>query len=564
MNKISSFSYFLRKSPVVRTGGWICAALLFVIVSVIFGMRIQQKPEIESIVPPVGSPGDLIIITGRDFGAVRDTSYVEFGGSRLTSSSYISWTDTEIKVILPPNIQDGLVFVGVQNVRSKPAFFANATTAPVAVTASVQTTLPIITGISPEKLSPGVLMTISGSNFGNSRDKSKVYFSSNREKMQAEEGAADDTFEFICADENDFDYQYWSDSEIRVYVPDGASDGVVFVQTSRGKSAQRTVAVDNKAGAKSFITPKTYVIQVSADIEDNSSDRDSSIILRVPRPFESAAQPSATLIESSPEPIIPDFQHTVIHQAQGGKYAAGKRRFTQNFAVTVYETRTNVVAARLNSISSVNKELYSAATSADEIVPSANEEIRALLSSVIGKERNPYNIAVLVYNYMIQNFEILNTVRTGRVSPLDMLDSKKGDAYDFAVVFTALMRAAGIPSYTDSGVLVGVDLRAKNHWWCELYLPGFGWFPVDPALGAGMEYQGWKKDVDAATFYFGNLDGQHILFSRGLNEIKSSSPNSKTVQKSRSFALQSVWEEASGKSIKYSSYWADPSVIGVY
>ena len=129
MNKISSFSYFLRKSPVVRTGGWICAALLFIIVSVIFGMRIQQKPEIESVVPPVGSPGDLIIITGRDFGAVRDTSYVEFGGSRLTSSSYISWTDTEIKVILPPNIQDGLVFVGVKNVRSKPAFFANATTA---------------------------------------------------------------------------------------------------------------------------------------------------------------------------------------------------------------------------------------------------------------------------------------------------------------------------------------------------------------------------------------------------------------------------------------------------
>ena len=126
------------------------------------------------------------------------------------------------------------------------------------------------------------------------------------------------------------------------------------------------------------------------------------------------------------------------------------------------------------------------------------------------------------------------------------------------------MRAAGIPAYTDSGVLVGVDLRAKNHWWCEFYLPGFGWFPVDPALGAGMEYQGWKKDVDAATFYFGNLDGQHILFSRGLNEIKSSSPNSKTVQKSRSFALQSVWEEASGKSIKYSSYWAEPSVIGVY
>ena len=73
----------------------------------------------------------------------------------------------------------------------------------------------------------------------------------------------------------------------------------------------------------------------------------------------------------------------------------------------------------------------------------------------------------------------------------------------------------------------------------------------------------WSAEACAAQALW-CVDGQHILFSRGLNEIKSSSPNSKTVQKSRSFALQSVWEEASGKSIKYSSYWAEPSVIGVY
>lgn len=564
MNKSSSFSYFLRKSPVVRTAGWLCAVIIFAIVSVIFGIRIQKKPEIDSVVPPVGLPGDLIIISGKNFGAVRDTSYVEFSGCRLTSSSYISWSDSEIKVILPLDIQDGLVYVGVKNGRSNPAFFANSTAAPVAVTASAQPALPIITGVSPEKIAPGTLVTIFGSNFGDSRDKSKVYFSSGREKMQLDEVHDGDTFEFICADENDFDYQYWSDSEIRVYVPDGASGDSVFVQTSRGKSAQRTVVFDSKAGTKRFISPKTFVIQLSADIEDDSNDRDSTIVLRIPRPFESAAQPSATLVESSPEPVIPDFQHTMIQQVQGGRYAAGKKRFTHNFAVTVYEIRTNVVAARLSPMNSVNGELYSAATSADALIPSAHEEIRELLSSIIKKERNPYNIGVLVYNYMIQNYAVLDTVRTGRVSPLDMLDSKKGDAYDFAVIFTALMRAAGIPAYTDSGILIGTDLRAQNHWWCEFYLPGFGWLPVDPALGAGMEYQSWHKDIEPFHFYFGNLDGQHILFSRGLNEIKSSSPDSKTVQRTRSFALQSVWEEASGKAIKYSSYWAEPTVIGVY
>lgn len=564
MNKISSFNYFIKKSPIIRTIGWICFAIIFAFVSIILGIRVKQKPEIYSIVPPMGAPGDLVIISGNEFGNVKDTSYVEFAGCKLTSSSYISWKNDEIKVILPPNIQDGLVFVGIKNIRSKPAFFANVTTAPVAVTSSIQSTMPIITGLSPEKITPGTLLTISGSNFGNSRDKSKVYFSSNREKMQIDEGTSNETFEYICADENDFDYEYWSDSEIRVYIPDGAIGGVVFVETSKGKSAQRNIYIDNKAGTKSYLNPKTYVIQITADIDDNSNDKDSSIVLRVPRPFESSAQPSVKLIECNPEPIIPDYQHTVIHQIQNSKGLNTKKTFTQNFAITVYETRTTVTAAKLNSISSINKQLYSASTKADEIILSSNDEIKNLLSLIIKKETNPYNIAVLVYNYMLANYQIIQNPRTGKISPLDMLDSKKGDAYDFAVVFTSLIRAAGIPAFIDSGVLIGLDLHAKNHWWTEIYLPGFGWFPVDCALGAGLEYQNWQKDINAETFYFGNLDGQHILFSRNWNEIKPSSPNNKTVQKTRSFALQSIWEEASGKSIKYSSFWAEPSVIGVY
>ena len=72
------------------------------------------------------------------------------------------------------------------------------------------------------------------------------------------------------------------------------------------------------------------------------------------------------------------------------------------------------------------------------------------------------------------------------------------------------------------------------------------------------------KELDAKSYYFGNLDGQHIVFSRGWNDIKPGPQNNKTVYRPRSYALQSIWEEASGKVIKYSSYWADPIVIGVY
>lgn len=541
-------------------------ALLFMLGSLLFGLHINQKPVIDSINPPVGSPGDLIIISGKGFGNTRETNYVEFGGSKLTSSSYISWTDTEIKVVLPANVKDGLVVVETKNNRSKPAFFANATAAPVAVTQNPQTTVPIITSLSPEKISVGTLVTIYGVNFGNSKDNSKVFFSVNREKPINEENLASKTqedFAFTEANLDDFDYEYWSDNEIRLYVPDGAVSGDIFVSTSKGKSPMRHIEINNKSGTKSFISPKTYVIQVAVDIDDTAGDKDSQIILRCPRPFTSPAQPVVVVSECTPEPIIYDFQHTMIHQTSGAR-GSGKTKFKQNFAITTYDTRTEIFPSAINSSAQMNKKLKAAATRADSCIPSDDEELVKTARSIAKNEKNPYVIAALTYNYMLKEFVILQDVRKGNISPLDLLRTKRGDAYDFAVIFTALLRANGIAALTDSGILVETDLKTRPHWWSEFYVPGFGWIPVDIAIAAGLDYHPWQKDIVPHQFYFGNLDGQHILFSRGWNEFKPSAPNNKTVSRPRSYSLQSIWEEASGKTIKYSSYWSNPTVIGVY
>ena len=566
MDSSSVINYFFRKSPVIRTLCWIALALIFALGSLLFGLHVNQKPVIYSINPPVGSPGDLIIITGKGFGNTRETNYVEFGGSKLTSSSYISWTDSEIKVVLPANVRDGLVVVETKSNRSKPAFFANATAAPIAVTQNPQTTAPIITSLSPEKISVGTLITISGVNFGNAKDNSKVFFSVNREKPINDENFASksqDDLAFTEANEDDFDYEYWSDNEIRLYVPDGAVSGDIFVSTNKGKSPMRHIEINKKIGTKSFISPKTYVIQVAVDIDDTAGDKDSQIILRCPRPFTSPAQPVVLVSECSPDPIIYDFQHTIIHQTSGAR-GSGKTKFKQNFAVTSYDTRTEIFPSAINSSASINKNLKASATKADSCIPSDNEEIIKLARSIAKNEKNPYTIAALTYNYMLKEFEILQDIRKGNISPLDLLQTKHGDAYDFAVIFTALLRANGIAALPDSGILVETDLKTRPHWWSEFFIPGFGWLPIDIALAAGLDYQPWQKDIVPHQFYFGNLDSQHILFNRGWNEFKPSAPNNKTVSRPRSYSLQSIWEEASGKTIKYSSYWSNPTVIGVY
>ena len=70
--------------------------------------------------------------------------------------------------------------------------------------------------------------------------------------------------------------------------------------------------------------------------------------------------------------------------------------------------------------------------------------------------------------------------------------------------------------------------------------------------------------IDSKEYYFGNMDSHHILFSRGWSQLKPFSADSKIVQQPRSFALQSIWEEANKDTAKYSSYWSVPVVKGVY
>lgn len=573
MNSSSAFNYFFRKSPLLRALLWILFAVLFTVISLFVSKKLKILPEIKELKPPIGSPGDIVVINGHGFGNSKDSGYVDFGGSTLTASSYILWSDEQIKIVLPPDVQDGLVTVKTKNGRSNPAFFANKNAAPVAIMPDKASILPTVTSFSPETPVVGGEFIIYGMNFGTIRDKSQVFFSIQRGETRTQRNESENSgireenkenLRFIPCNEDDFDYEYWSDNEIRVRIPDGAVAGEAYIQTAKGKSPEVFVKITGKAGVKAFISPKTYLIQTAVDIDDTANDKDSSIILRCPRPYITAAQPLVQLTNSKYEPVIENYQHSTIYQVRKDNAKEEKKRFSEDFMIYVYEMRTEISAAKLGKRDGINPELYEYATRADECVPSDDEAVHDLLKKIIGNEKNAYNIAALVYNYMTENFTVRGDIRRGKISPIDLIDKKHGDAYDFAMIFTALLRAAGIPALPDSGILVDADMKAQNHWWCEFYLSEFGWVPADPALGAGLDYQPWRKDTDVKKYYFGNLDAQHILFSRGWNEIKPSSPQNKTVTRRRTFALQGIWEEALGKNIKYGSYWADPVVLGVY
>ena len=569
MDSSGKFSYSLRRYPVVRVLSVIL--LIGIILGSIYliGFRTKPVPEIYSVVPPVGSPGDLVVINGVNFGSVRDMGYVEIAGSKLTASSYISWADNCIKIVLPANVQDGLLIVGTKEERSKPALFANEVDIPVPVPAVQQVTKPVITLLSSDKISVGELLVITGNNFGDSKNQSKVLFTMDCNNKISEADYKNMimlTENMIPASEDDFDYVSWSNTEITVRVPDGAYTGVVIVDTGREKSDPKELTINTDAGRKEYLNKKIYLVQYTADIADVVTDDVSTITLRCPIPFSCPAQPQVEITETSPEPILMNYQNNLIHQITKSRNNTPKSVFKQTFVLPVFEVRANVNPVKIGTYKNTEKNLLSGSLRADTLVPSDKSAVKELCEKIIGKEKNPWNKAKLIYNYMCENFKIQDKVRKNDSDPLDLIKKESGDAFDFAVICTALLRAAEVPAYTDGGVLVNPDLSTQSHWWCEFYIDKIGWIPCDPALGAGLEFKQWSDSdvVDVKEYYFGNMDSHHILFSRGWSQLKPFSADNKIVQQPRSFALQSIWEEANRDTAKYSSYWSVPVVKGVY
>ncbi len=565
-------SKLLRGSPLFRILSLVCAVAIAVGVFSLCSAGAKKTPTITSINPPVGSPGDIMIINGENFGPAREyLSYVEIGGSKITEGGFIEWTDTAIRFVLPANIQDGLVYVSSKNGKSKPVFFANAAGIPVAVPPNTKTTMPIIVSIQPEKAAPGTLLTITGSNFGEIRGTSKVYFTANRDDSASSVSAKNFGLEankfdpkFIPADEGDFDYEYWSGNEVRVRVPDGAADGLVYIQTEKGGSNYYHEDIDIPVGKKTYSSRRTYLIQSSAEVDSIKITKQASLTLRIPFPPVTSRQPVAELSECTPDPVINEYKGTTIHQFDLSTQGPKKVTTKQSFVVATYTVETDINPKNVKNFSEKKRALFQTFTAADDLIQSRNDKVVRTAAEITKGYTNPFSKAKIVYDWLTANFKYSAKESNKPFDPEAFLYKKKGSAYDFAILYTSLLRACGVPAQIYSGILANADMKAIDHWWCAFYIENFGWVPVDPALGAGMEYKPFRPVENPSEWYFGNLDSQHIIFSRGWNSLKPTLMNSKTVYRDRSYALQSVWEESSEGVKKYSSLWNTPIVVGVY
>jgi transglutaminase-like putative cysteine protease len=538
-----------------------------------------KAPVITSIDPKFGRMGEIITLTGKNFGASRDESNIIIAGISPTNSSYYLWQDNMIIVRIPELGESGLVYVRVRGKKSNGVLFSNSVSVPRPVEGEELGLEPKINFVSPQIGAPGALITITGNNFGTSRENALnsgtansgvgVFFS-----WDYESGAYNPYIvrepEFIEVSETEMGYEYWSAREIRVRLPDGAVSGNLEIRTPHGNSRSIFFDVNGKPGFKTVKNKRSYTITYSVDIRVTEASRPNTLYLWIPKPVISPSQRNVNLVSRSVEPFMENHKGISLFKLENlgsGSYQS----VNLSYRVEVYAVGTEIKPL---SIKQETTGLSTVHTKSTNLIPSDNQQIRTIVSSIVNRDQNPYTKAKTIYNWILNNITISNLPARNIIDATDALERKRGDSYAAALLYTAMTRAAGVPCIPVAGVLINQNGNTLRHYWAEFWIDGFGWIPVDPTMGAGAiklsenanarlgDYV--ETEQDLAGFYFGNLDNQRIAFSRGEPVLSQIENRGRLVSRSQSYSLQNVWEESSGGLESYSSLWGDITISGVY
>jgi len=128
-------------------------------------------------------------------------------------------------------------------------------------------------------------------------------------------------------------------------------------------------------------------------------------------------------------------------------------------------------------------------TGEDLFIDSDNPAIVDLAWEIIGNETSPVRIAGMLYNHIARNlyydYERAEDREYEFMNASEILDIGKGVCSDYSILYTAMLRAVGIPARLAAGIPVYTILYETGkeidvgHAWVEIKIPGYGWIPVD-------------------------------------------------------------------------------------
>jgi len=135
-------------------------------------------------------------------------------------------------------------------------------------------------------------------------------------------------------------------------------------------------------------------------------------------------------------------------------------------------------------------------------VQSKDQRIISLSRDIVKGQRDPTKAARLIYDWVYRNIEKVPSVTFP--DAVAVLKTRKGDCNEHTTLYTALSRAAGIPTRMAAG-LVYREGKFYYHAWPEIF--SGKWVAIDPTLGQ------FPADAAHIRLIAGDIDSQIRLIA---------------------------------------------------
>ncbi|HUU18847.1 MAG TPA: ankyrin repeat domain-containing protein [Sedimentisphaerales bacterium] len=276
-----------------------------------------------------------------------------------------------------------------------------------------------------------------------------------------------------------------------------------------------------------YRNPRVYNVEYSFELfpDPNKVDRSKDLKLWVPIPREWDSQKAVKIVSVEPEPhgkyVDPEYGNPMLFWDFGREPEKPSYKVKLKYRSEQYDVHSNIDPNRVGPYDKTSKDyaLYTRSTNTVTIT----DKVRRLAKTAVGDEKNPYLQAKLIYDLVRKKMCYREPSIQGEIRSVEALldslviDPKTGQEYylgicnDQSMVFIALCRAVGIPArsvvaFWDSrpwvrptpenpeptvdfrkasfhGLAVTRRLGLWGHVWAEIYLPNYGWVPVDPTFG---------------------------------------------------------------------------------
>ncbi|MFC1793690.1 transglutaminase family protein [Planctomycetota bacterium] len=285
-----------------------------------------------------------------------------------------------------------------------------------------------------------------------------------------------------------------------------------------------------KSGSKHegviYRNPRVYNVDYSFEMvpDPNTIDRakDLKVWLSIPREWDS--QKAVKIVSVEPDPhgkyVDPEYGNPMLFWDFAKEPERPSYKVNLKYRVEQYEVHSSIDPDRIGPYDKASKDyiLYTGSTH----TISVTDKVKELAGIAVGNEMNPYSQAKLIYEFVREKmyYRIPDDGRPRTVKTL--LDARlinlktgqsyyRGNCFDQSMIFVAFCRAVGIPARnilarwdnhpwnrttpehpepvirsgerTIDGLIYSYRRGRDGHGWAEIYLPNYGWIPVDSLFG---------------------------------------------------------------------------------